>query len=271
MILKLKRIWRWIMKGVPERKVFISTAQIVYGEILIGKTALVTGGGSGIGRAIAYKLHQMGAKVLIIGRNEEKLRKACEKVQVRPEDFLYQAFDLTDFEHLEYNLSVAKEKLGGKINILISNAGIWKNLNITSTTYTDWDRIMDINLKASFFIVKYVVDAMGEGDSIIVTGSENAQINVTNPYTLSKAALHRFVGGLAKEYNTEGIRVNGVAPGPTISEINPTDPNGEIQRGDNYRTLLAEEIAEITCFLASPAAKCINGQVIYCDEGDSLR
>lgn len=268
---KIRRMLRWIVRGVPERKVYVNVTQVNYDGLFVGKTALVTGGGSGIGEAIAKKFYQEGAKVLVIGRNEEKLVHVCSEQQGGAGELLYQAFDLTDFKHLEINLAHAKELLGGHINILINNAGIWKNKKLPDTDYSNWEQMFDVNLKAPYFVTKYLIGTMSEGDSVIVTGSENAMLNCTNPYTLTKVALHRFVGGIAKEYMDRGIRANAIAPGPTISEINHTDIADGVQRGDAYRVFLPEEMAEIACFLASPAARCINGQVIFCDEGESLR
>lgn len=266
----LRRTFRWIFKGVPERKVFVNVNQIEYGGILSQKTALVTGGGSGIGAAIAKKLYSEGAKVLICGRDEKKLREVSLSCKGSGE-ILFSNFDLLDFAHLEEHLDEAKEKLGGIVNILINNAGIWENVDIRNADYNIWDNIMDTNLKAPYFVAKNVIGSMGEGDSIIFTSSENGQINCSNPYGMSKAALDRLVGGLAKEYVRQGIRVNAVAPGPTVSGINLTKPETGLQRGDQYRVLLPEEIAEIVCFLISDAAKSVNGQIIYCDEGDHLR
>lgn len=264
----LRRIVRYIFKGIPERRVYVNVSQVDYNCLLKGKKVIVTGGGSGIGLAIAKKYSEMGAEVLIVGRNEEKLKRAIEESGYNMRSYVC---DITDFAELENDVKKMIENMGGKIDVLVNNAGIWQTNNIFSLEEEMWDRVFDINLKAHYFFTQYCLRFMHEESEILFVGSENANIDCSNPYTLSKCAIHKLVKALAKELIGRGIRVNGIAPGPTLSEINKTNPENGLQRGEKYRVLLAEEIAEIAAFLVSDASKCVSGQIVLCDEGDSLR
>lgn len=265
----LKRTGKYILKGIPEKKVFVNVEQIQYGQVLRNKNVLVTGGGSGIGFAIASKFAHEGANVLIVGRNEDKLKAACEKIGCGVD---YYVMDITNFSELEANTEKIAGVLQNKLDILVNNAGVYVPKKMEQIQENDWDYLFDTNLKASYFLtkhlVKYLIQSKG---SIVMIASDTAYIGSTNPYHITKAGVCSFVRGLAKELIDDEVRVNAIAPGPTLSEINKTDPANGLQRNDRYRVLRAEEIAEVAMFLSLSAATCINGQVICCDEGDALR
>lgn len=263
----IKRIGRWVIKGIPENHIYVQTTSIKSGEILKGKNVIVTGGGSGIGKAITEKFLSEGANVVIIGRNKEKLNSMMEqykKVKIC-------TCDISDMESISKAKKEIRSIFNEKVDIIVNNAGVWKNCNIKTATIDDWDMIFNINLKGSYFFTKAFLEDVRSGGCILMIGSENAIIYETNPYGMAKAALHHMTRGLAKELFADRIRVNAIAPSPTVSDINPKSKEGDLQRGNGYRVLLAEEIAEIACFVVSSAAQCINGQVIFCDEGNSLR
>lgn len=263
----IKRIGRWVIKGIPENHIYVQTTSIKSGEILKGKNVIVTGGGSGIGKAITEKFLSEGANVVIIGRNKEKLNSMIEqynKVKIC-------TCDISDMESISKAKKEIRSIFNEKVDIIVNNAGVWKNCTIKTATIDDWDMIFNINLKGSYFFTKAFLEDVQSGGCILMIGSENAIIYETNPYGMAKAALHHMTRGLAKELFADRIRVNAIAPSPTVSDINPKSKEGDLQRGNGYRVLLAEEIAEIACFVVSSAAQCINGQVIFCDEGNSLR
>lgn len=264
----IKRAGKFIIKGIPEKKVFVNIETIQYGGILEGKHVIITGGGSGIGLAIAKKFHNEGAIVIVVGRNLEKLKKACSEIGSNSK---YYKLDITDFNKLESSIDSIAKMFDCKIDILVNNAGVYLGKGINEVSDEEWDKLFDTNLKASYFVTKYFLKYFNDGSQIIMIDSDTAFINSTNPYHLTKIGIDGLTRALAKENIDKGIRVNAIAPGPTLSEINRTDPTNGLQRTDKFRVLKAEEIAEVATFLASSAATCINGQTICCDEGDSLR
>lgn len=265
----LKRIGRWVIKGIPENHIYVQTTSIKSGEILKGKNVIVTGGGSGIGKAIAEKFLFEGANVVITGRNKDKLAEAIK--QFNNPNAKMCVCDISDMDSISRAKKEIPSIFNSKVDIIVNNAGVWKSCNIKTATIDDWDMIFNINLKGSYFFTKAFLEDVRSGGCILMIGSENAIIYETAPYGMSKAALHHMTRGLAKELFAERIRVNAIAPSPTVSDINPKSKEGDLQRGNGFRVLLAEEIAEIACFVVSSAAQCINGQVIFCDEGNSIR
>ena len=265
----IKRLGKYLIKGIPEKKVFVNVHAIEYGGILKGKNVVVTGGGSGIGFAIAQKCAMEGANVMITGRNAEKLKLACEKMRAHTVQYL--AFDATDFECLKANVNAVFSQSGNRVDVLVNCAGVYIQKKIEQVNEQEWDSLFDTNLKAVFFMTKYFLPKLKEGSNILMVGSDNAFINSSNPYHLTKTGIDGLTRALAKEYLEKGLRVNAIAPGPTLSEINKTNPANGLQRTDKFRVLLAEEVAEIALFLISSASASINGQTICCDEGDSIR
>ena len=186
-------------------------------KLLAGKNIIITGGGSGIGKATAKKCIDNGAKVLIIGRNEDKLKTAVKEIGG---DIIFKAFDVTDFDNLKQNLSSAIELLDGRVDGLVNCAGItiWKDLY----TKSDWDKIFDVNVKAVYFITREIINHMKNkqiGGSIVMISSIGDIMSQSNPYATSKSAVSHLVRGFARENIPFGIRCNGISPGETMSDI----------------------------------------------------
>lgn len=244
-------------------------------NILFGKTILITGGSSGIGYAIAEKCIKCGARVIITGRNKEKLQKAVEDLG---EECHYLVNDISKIESLSELLEEAV-KYTGKLDALVNNAGI------PTTTYDVnlvdellWNRVMNTNLKGVYFMTnlfyKYLCENNIHG-SIIMIASNGGIKRQANPYGISKAAVIHYGLGLAKESIKKQIRCNIIAPGYTISSIAPEfklNKAGNLHKQDvaDSRWHLAEEIAEVVAFLLSNSSLCLNGQVLECDGGDSI-
>lgn len=202
--------------------------------------------------------------MLIIGRSENKLKMVSDQF----DNIAPFVCDITNGDDLE---KLKDHMAGSGIDILVNNAGVYKNIKIANTNENDYDLIFDTDMKAAYFVTQKLLPLMNRGGEVLNIVSDTAFINSTNPYHLAKAAMAAFTRGLAKELLEYEIRVNGIAPGPTLSEINTTDPQNGLQRTDKYRVLLAEEVANVAWFLISDMAIAINGQMICCDEGDSLR
>lgn len=242
---------------------------------LLGKTVLITGGGSGIGYAIAEKCIKCGAKVIITGRNKEKLEKAVNKLGTNS---YYIVNDISQISNLP---NLLEEAIGytGKIDALVNNAGIpTATYDVNLVDENLYNRVMNTNLKAVYFLTnlfyKYLCDNKIHG-SIVMIASNGGIKRQANPYGISKAAVVHYGLGLAKESIKKQIRCNIIAPGYTISSIAPEfqrDKEANLHKWDvtDGRWHLAEEIAEVVEFLLSDRSMCLNGQILECDGGDSI-
>jgi 3-oxoacyl-[acyl-carrier protein] reductase len=243
-------------------------------SLLSDKIVLVTGGGSGFGYAIASRFILLGAKVIITGRNEEKLKKAVSSIG--GDNIQYLIWDICD-------VSIAKQKLQeansifGQINVAVNNAGVWTPKKWNDIDECEWDKVLNTNLKGLFFICQ------AEGESMSTNCSSISKIiNITSiegvrggfgPYYASKWGANGITRGMAKLLIKNNVVVNAIAPGMGITEINPNlpkDGNLSLPSNLNGRFVTVEEIAETACFLASDAANSIVGQIIVVDGRMSL-
>lgn len=271
----LSRCLRFVVSGQP--KVFVRVDSVTTGSLLAGKNVIVTGASSGIGYEIAKKCIQEGAYVLCVARDEEKLKAAIERLKADTgrESVLCLSWDLADISACKRKCEESINLLGGHVDCLVNSAGITSKVNVSDCTPEQWDRIFDINLKGLYFsTAEYVRQfvSQGIGGNIVNIASQAGLNAQTRPYALTKAALIHFTVGLAKEYIRYGIRVNAIAPGPTVSEMYAINPEGNLQDGNRCgRAFRPEEVAETVLFLLSKASGCITGEVIACNGGNSIR
>ena len=254
--------------------VYVNIAQINYNEILKDKKILITGGSTGIGYAIAKKMLQEGAKVLITGRSEDRLQAASESM--KSNSLFYLEWNVKNISVVKEKIERVSEILGG-IDIVINNAGIVTSADFERVDEKLFDDIMETNLKSVFFICQavamYYENVNKEkGGKIINISSIDGLRSGSNPYYISKWGINSLTRGLAKKLISKNIIVNGIAPGYTASNMNPCDvtENAYRQNTPNNRIALPEEIAEIAVFLASDATNNIVGQTIVCDGGTTL-
>ena len=252
--------------------VYVKIAQIEHGEILQGLRVLVTGGTSGIGLAIARKFLSEGARVLITGRSKERLDVACAKLSG---DVLSMVWDVSDISVTKTMLVCAVDQLGG-LDILVNNAGVYSTVPFALVEESNWDYVMDTNLKGVYFLAQaasgYLRQSPAGGKMINISSIRGFQGD-TMPYGLSKWGTIGLTRGLARDLIKQNIIVNGIAPGITATGINEIDVSeNAFCQGEprNQRVALPEEIAEIALFLASDAASNIVGQTIICDGGATL-
>ena len=238
---------------------------------------LVFGGGSGIGKAVAKRLTDAGAKVLIAGRNEKKLKEAAEDINSR--NLYYKTVDITNIsEHI--GLFDYAESVIGTPSGFVNAAGIvsscfgrgYEPLDITEE---EWDTITDIDYKAAFFLMRNEVDYMlkkAVRGNILNFASNAACMDIIGSYGASKEAVIKWTRAFGKKYGHKGIIINGIAPGatytPMISDY-AHDINQKYERHAIERFIRPEEIAELAFYLMSDFGEIICGHTVVADGGDN--
>jgi NAD(P)-dependent dehydrogenase (short-subunit alcohol dehydrogenase family) len=242
---------------------------------LANKTALITGGNSGIGLATAKLFVVEGAKVAITGRDRAKLEAAAK--ELGPHAFAIVA-DATDVAATEQAVATAVEKFG-KLDIVFANAGIGASTPIGGTTLETFESVLKTNITAVFFTVQAAVPHLDDGGSIVLNGSVISVLGSPGyaAYAASKAGVRAMARVMASELSPRGIRVNVVAPGgtstPIWDRVAPTPDavlalEKRISQGIPLgRFGKVEEVAKTVLFLASDDASNIQGAEIFVDGG----
>ncbi|HHW49834.1 MAG TPA: 3-oxoacyl-ACP reductase FabG [Clostridiaceae bacterium] len=242
---------------------------------LSGKIALVTGASKGIGRAIAIGLAQEGASVGV--NYSSDLKGAMETVK-KIEELGVRAVaikaDISKKDERDIMFKKVLDEFGG-LDIMVNNAAVTEWTPLFETTEEKWDKVMNINLKGTFFCCLEAAKIMKErgGGNIINVSSNCERLGVKNliAYSSSKGGIHAMTRQLACELAEYGIRVNTMAPGPTNVERNLTDDPEYKNRWKKVvplgRTAEPEEMAGIAVFLASNDSSYMTGQIIFVDGG----
>lgn len=247
-------------------------------ELLKGRTALITGGTSGIGFEIAKAFVKAGATVVITGRNMEKTKNACEKLQseLSVDQHIYPIVmdnrRVNEFAiKFEEAISLTKEK---RIDIVVNNAGLVGG-EINICTEEQYDAILDTNLKGTFFLsqhtAKYYI-ANGIHGNILNIGSSSSLRPATSAYSVSKWGIYGLTKGLAKILAPYHITVNGLAPGPTATPmLMPEGVKEDISFNNPLeRFELPCEIANMAVFLVSDMGRAIVGDMIFMTGGSGV-
>lgn len=247
-------------------------------QLLKGKTALVTGGTAGIGKAIAalYAVH--GANVVIFGTNEEKGRAALEEIKASGTDsqqkFYFYPVNVSCFKEVDETIAKILQEVG-VVDILVNNAGITKDNLLLKMSEEDWDQVIEVNLKSVYNLCKALVRPMmkAKGGAVInitsvigLTGNAG-QIN----YAASKSGMIGFTKSFAKELAKKNIRANCIAPGYINTQMTGGLPE-EVKAGILSKIPMGRigepcDIAQAALFLASDLAGYITGQVLTVDGG----
>ncbi|MET3808861.1 NAD(P)-dependent dehydrogenase (short-subunit alcohol dehydrogenase family) [Nakamurella sp. UYEF19] len=232
---------------------------------LAGRTALVTGATSGIGKAVALQLAAHGATVLIHGRNANRGVAVVEQIELAGGHARFVAADLSDPEAIA---ALAADL--GPIDILVNNAGsAWFGAS-NSLDVPTYDRLFDGNVRSAYLLTAALAPTMAHGSSIINLGSMAGTIGLAGgaAYSATKAALTAMTRSWAAEYGAAGIRVNAVAPGPVFTE--GADQANTVALGQTTllgRAAQPSEIANVVAFLSSADAGYITGATIPVDGG----
>jgi NAD(P)-dependent dehydrogenase (short-subunit alcohol dehydrogenase family) len=241
-----------------------------------GKIAIVTGGGRGIGRAIALGLAKAGASVVVTSRTQKEIEAVGEEIQKSGGKALAVVTDLTVNDQLE-NLVQTTVKEFGKIDILVNNAARSFLRSLLDLREDGWDKVFNTNVKAVWLLSRLVARKMMEQKSgriinITTVGAEKAELGMA-AYGCSKAALKMLTRCMAREWAQFGIQVNAVGPGLTKTDFSkPIWSNPEVAKHVSAaipmgRLAEPEEIVGSVLFLASDAARFITGHSIYVDGG----
>lgn len=241
---------------------------------LENKTAIVTGGSSGIGRAVAERFAKEGARVLIVGRKEDALRETA----ATSDKISYVVGDITKTETIERILQAVEERFGGQLDILVNNAGWCPVQPITEITIEDYDRAFSLDVRALVDLTIHALPKIRAAKGCILNlssvGATHRAPNLSM-YVGAKAAVENFTRVWALELAADGVRVNAIAPGAIRTNIwNSTDLSPEdakkheegIAAGIPFGRFGApEEVANVAAFLVSDEASYVSGAVYAVD------
>jgi NAD(P)-dependent dehydrogenase (short-subunit alcohol dehydrogenase family) len=243
---------------------------------LSGKTVVVTGGNSGIGYATARKLKELGAAVMITGRNPQAVDQAATELGV-----LGVVADQANLRDIDRLVERAKDELG-RVDVLFINAGVAAFAPVEHLTEEQFDTTMNVNFKGALFTLQKFLPILRDGASVINLSSINAYTGMPNTaiYAASKAALNSLTRTAAFELASRKIRVNSVNPGPTNTAIfgklgMPDEAIQEFASAMQNRIPLKrfgepEEVANLVAFLASDDSSFITGGEYNIDGGTNL-
>lgn len=235
-----------------------------------GKTALVTGAAAGIGRAVAIRFAQYGAKVAILDLNEEKLEYVKKEIEAYTKDVIAIKCDISNEEEVYAAVKKTEETIGN-VDILVNNAAIWRYLDSFTNVSTDeWRKYMDINVMGTVYCTKAVLSKMLENryGKIVNVASVAGVYGIANMvhYSATKGAVIAMTRALAKEVIDKGVYVNCVSPGSVSPAENlDMDYYEDSQHCFLGRTGTDNENTNLICFLASDEATYIAGQNIQID------
>ena len=247
---------------------------------LDGKTALVTGGNQGLGKAFALGLAQAGARVAICGRRQEANLSAVAEAKKAGFDLVPITADITDDSQISAMTDQAMSAFDGRIDILVNNAGTCYHADAFDVTDQQWADVFDLNVRALWKTSLAVGAVMRDrrAGSIINIGSMSGVI-VNRPqwqpaYNASKAAVHQLTKSLAAEWAPYNVRVNALAPGYVKTAMSPVDEpqfrRHWIEDAPMQRYAMPEELGPSLVYLASDASSFMTGSVLVVDGGYTL-
>ncbi len=252
-------------------------------KLLEGKKAVITGGSEGIGYAIAKAFVKNGADVLIISRNNDKLNRAAEKLSIYTKKIHTLSFDLSELSKI-YSLVKEIDLIFGKIDILVNNAAIGLFEKIENVQPLDLEHIINLNIQSPYILSQQLLPSLlkSKGNIINISSYFSHKMisgRYSTAYSLTKGAMDSFTKSLASELGSQGVRVNGIAPGSVKTPLFNTamrkmSPKERESFVDRIKTMYPlerigepDEIGGIAVFLASEQAKWVTGSIMSVDGG----
>jgi len=248
------------------------------------RVALITGGGTGMGQAIAKVFAQEGAKVIVAGRREEPLKETVEDIRAQGGQANYLRSDVSQWDNAKAMVDFTVQKFG-QVDILVTSAGIIRRTEkIEETTEEQWYSQIDINLKGTFAVIKFALPHMmkQKQGSIIAISSTSAYYAASGygTYCASKGGVSALIRCVALQYASYGIRANALCPGMVhtpmayVDRPRPFDEIVDDVVEKNYpikRVGQPEDVAKAALFLASEDSSYITGQNLFVDGGFTIK
>ena len=245
------------------------------------KVVIITGATKGIGESCAYEFAKEGANVVVTGRSVDLGESVANKIKADGGDALFVRCDIGEKAQIDALIADTVAHYG-TVDVVVNNAGVNHSADFFDIGEEDWDWVMSVDLKGTFFTsqaaAKVMVD-QGKGGAIVNVSSVMAQLALADqiPYCAAKGGVNQLTKAMALSLVDRGIQVNCCAPGPVMTELMERVVNNENKRKQLMdrlpigRIATCEEIAHVIMFLASPAAAMLVGQTIYPDGGRSIQ
>lgn len=264
----IRRISNKIVKKINEKRpIKLEYNYISQTQEFSGKKALIIGGGTGIGFAIADELLKSGADITILGRKKHNI-----------DNMKSVAIDVSDIENLEHNLEKL-DKEYGNFDIIVNAQGICPEPDFlqkfNDIDQLDFENVMRTNCESVFFVcqhyISYYLKNDKEGNILNICSTEGLKGCVV-PYGISKAAVISLTKGLGKRYAAENIIINGIAPGATATQMMGMQSDGDLRKDyiPSKRASVPQEIAKTARLLLSDTGRQMCGQIVTVDGGESL-
>lgn len=269
----LKRGIKYVLYEHKQPIVKVEIVQKTPNRYFEEKLFIVTGGGSGLGYSIAKKLIEENAKVIITGRNVDKLKVAQKELG---KNCFYETLDMKSVDLFNDFMFNVYDKYG-EVDGIINNAGIslheWDFMKVDPEKY---DQQFNTNLRGSYFFtqsyIKYYLSNKQTSGKIIFISSERGTYCDDLPYGLTKASIDSLSRALSIKYYKDGLNINAVCPGVTATQLTGIDKNDDLYTKQNsQRFFIPEEVSEVVLFLLSDYSKCVSGETIHTNAGNHLR
>ena len=243
--------------------------------MLEGKVAIVTGASRGIGKAVALKLAENGARVVLNGTNETLLSDLCDQIADLGRESLVVVGDVSKIGTADAAVQAARDAFG-KIDILVNNAGINTRSSTLDMTLEDWHRVLDVNLTGTLYFCRAVLPIMmtqnsGKIVNVSSTTAKTAHKNAAPSYGASKAAVNYLTMHLAQEMAKHSIYVNAVCPGPVETDMSS---QWSVDYRESLRQIVplgklgtSDNVADVVLFLASGMSDFVTGETINANGG----
>jgi len=234
-----------------------------------GKVCLVTGGGSGIGKAAAQRFAAEGGKVVIVDINEQHGNAAVQEIEKSGGEAIFAKADVSNSAEVQAAVQAGVSKWG-RLDVVVNDAAMMTFTPVVDLPEEQWDKVLGVNLKSVFLFCKYAAPHMKAGGAFVNISSVHAHETTRNvvPYASSKGAMESFTRGFSEEIAPRKLRINCVAPGAVNTPMLWNNPN--VKSGTEKITGAVgepEDIAAAICFLAAEEARFINGTTLIVDGG----